>query len=151
MPAARRRLAAAGRRLLSAAHPRLLRVASGRWLPVAGTALALLVAAGLPGGDGTWPQALGVGVDLWLHAAGYGLLAGTLCRALAGDEPGTAAAERTRRVAVVAVVLAVGYGGGTELLQTAVPGRTASVVDWAADGLGAAAVAGAWHFRTARR
>jgi len=81
------------------------------------------------------PALLGVGLDKWVHAGGYGVLTGLL-----------AWGRRSRDVAAVAtlVVLVAGYGVGVELLQTLVPSRTTSVADAAANGLGASLCALCW-------
>ncbi len=75
--------------------------------------------------------------DKVLHFAAYGGLA-TLClRATSGGR----LAGLTSRAAVLAWILAVGYGVTDEVHQRFVPYRTADVADLAADALGAAAAA----------
>lgn len=75
--------------------------------------------------------------DKVLHFAAYGGLA-TLClRATSGGR----LAGLTPRAAVLAWLLAVGYGATDEVHQRFVPHRTADVADLAADALGAAAAA----------
>jgi hypothetical protein len=72
------------------------------------------------------------GMDRTLHAVSYGVLAIFLVRALAmgGIQTGTA------NLLTLAAVLAL--GGAIEIVQPAV-GRSADIVDWLADGIGAAA------------
>lgn len=79
----------------------------------------------------------------WLtHGAAYLVLAGLLCRALAGGlRPLPAAA------AGLAACLATAYGVTDEYHQSFVPGRDASVADIFKDAGGAAI--GAWLFRRA--
>jgi VanZ family protein len=115
-----------------------------RWRVLAGgVALAIVVASLLPpelflGPDtGATPELRGpfglVGLDKWLHALGYAVLAGTLVPAVAAGR-----SETTARTVVVAVAVAAGVGLGVELLQWPHPGRTASLVDAAANLVGAA-------------
>ena len=66
-------------------------------------------------------------VDKLLHAGAFGILA--LLLALASGRP------------LLALVLASAYGVSDELHQLAVPGRSASGLDWLADTVGAGLVA----------
>lgn len=76
----------------------------------------------------------------WLtHGAAYLVLAGLLCRALAGGLKPLPAAT-----AAVAACLATAYGVTDEYHQSFVPGRDASVADILKDAGGAAL--GAWLF-----
>jgi VanZ family protein len=81
--------------------------------------------------------------DKVLHALEYALLGGLVAPALrlAGLRPAAAIAA--------AVVIASAYGATDEFHQSFVPGRSADVLDWAADTLGsiAGAVAGALALR----
>lgn len=107
------------------------RSAVRRWVPAAGFALLLLVTSlvPVPGSDSVpVPTLLGVPLDKWVHAVGYGVLTGLL-----------AWGGRTRGVADVAVVVfvAIGYGAGIEVLQGFVPSRGTSVADGVANAVGA--------------
>jgi VanZ family protein len=117
-----------------------------RWRVLAGVVtLVVVVASLLPpelflGPDtGATPDLRGplglVGLDKWLHALGYAVLAGTLVPAVAADRPGRRSLAGT---VVVAFAVAAGVGLGVELLQWPHPGRTASLVDAAANLVGAA-------------
>lgn len=70
--------------------------------------------------------------DKLLHAVEYGGLAGLLAVGLARLRPG-----RVVRAALLAMALAAAYGLTDELHQAFVPGRDASLLDWAFDALGA--------------
>jgi VanZ family protein len=101
------------------------------WSRPATIAAALLLASVLPlsGGGGALPG-LSLGTDTWLHVAGYAALSASLSRTLA-------VAERRLPTAVgLAAALAMGYGAGIELLQTAVPTRGLAWSDVAANGVG---------------
>jgi len=120
------------------------RTVDRRWLALTAGAIALVYAAmvPLPGGlAGTaagpaLPQPLGIGLDFWLHAAGYGSLAVLLASFVD--------ARSGRALALVLVAVAV-FGGVTELLQVPIAGRTASVGDVAADVVGAWAALACWR------
>jgi VanZ family protein len=74
----------------------------------------------------------GLGADKWLHAASYAVVAGLAVW--------TVRARRARdgALALVAVVLAVAaFGAGIEVVQSFVPGRTASGGDAVANAVGA--------------
>jgi VanZ family protein len=90
----------------------------------------------------TTPGLFGLGVDKPVHALSYALLGGL------------AAAWRGRDgVALVGVVVAVaGFGAGVEVAQLAVPGRTASMGDAAANFVGAVVGVAGWRlWRRSRR
>lgn len=72
--------------------------------------------------------------DKLLHFGAYAVLAALLVGALARTRLGPLA-----RAAIVAALLASGYGASDEWHQAHVPGREASAWDWLADTLGAAA------------
>jgi VanZ family protein len=72
------------------------------------------------------------------HFAIYFLLGVTFVRALAGGRW----AGVTPRVAMVALLFVSLYGASDEFHQGFVPGRDSSVLDWAADSIGALAAAG---------
>jgi len=96
-------------------------------------ALAVTVASLVPPGDGlsiTGP--LGVlGIDKWLHGIAYAGLAGTTAFALVED------VRVDVRLALRAGLGAILYGVGVELLQAALPYRTFSLLDAAANSVGA--------------
>jgi VanZ family protein len=77
--------------------------------------------------------------DYVAHAIAYSVLAALLVRALAGG----ALSAMTSALIVPAVVLAVIYGASDEFHQSFVPGRDASLMDLAADTVGAVAGASA--------
>jgi len=78
-----------------------------------------------------------LGVDKYLHALSFAVLAVTLAVAL----PATSA----RRLLVLVVAVAVGYGLLIELLQLPLPYRSFSPLDLAADAVGAGLVALCWR------
>ena len=81
------------------------------------------------------------GLDKFLHALAYGLLAALWCRALAAwPLEGRPAAA----IAAAAAILAALYGLSDEIHQAFVPGRMADPWDWMADGFGAVIGAAAW-------
>ena len=77
-------------------------------------------------------------LDKVMHFSAFGALAAIV----------PFAAERTSRRLLLLVVL-LGVGGGIEILQEFVPGRSASLLDFAADtaGLVVGATAGLWFHR----
>jgi VanZ family protein len=105
---------------------------------VAVVAVVVLVLSVVEAGTGTpssGPLGL-VGSDKWSHALAYAGLAATLAYASVGS-------HSHGRVAL-AVVLAVGFGIGVELVQGPIPYRTASAVDALADAVGACLAALGW-------
>jgi len=108
-----------------------------RYLPAVAFSLLLLVVSLVPAPEtgGPTPEPLGIAPDKWVHAGGYGAL--TVLLAWARD---------SRTVAAVALVagLALGYGGGIELLQTLVPSRSLSAADMVANAVGAVGGASVW-------
>ncbi|WP_205596755.1 VanZ family protein [Halostella salina] len=96
-------------------------------------ALAVAVASLVPTTGGLSVSGpLGVlGVDKWLHGLAYAGLAGTTAFALVDD------VRVDARLAARTTLGAVLYGVGVELLQAAVPYRTFSLADAAANGVGA--------------
>lgn len=97
--------------------------------PAVAVGIGLVVAGVVPMAGDAGTELLRVPLDKWLHAVGYAVLTWLVARARA---------ERAGGVAV-AVVLAVGWGLGVELLQLAVPTRATSVLDAVANGVGALA------------
>ena len=109
-----------------------------RWLAVALIAGADLLASvvradGVSGALGPFGV---VGLDKWLHALGYALLALALAYALA-ERP-------TGRVAATVFVGVIGFGFGVELLQATIPYRDFSWIDTVANGVGSAIGATTW-------
>jgi len=108
-----------------------------RQLPAVGFAALLLVVSLLPAPEtgGPTPELLGVALDKWVHAGGYGTLTVLLARA-----------RDSRTVAAVALVaaLALGYGGGIELLQGLVPSRSTSLADMVANAVGVVVGGSVW-------
>jgi VanZ family protein len=116
-----------------------------RWLAVAIVAAGILYASLIdPPSSGLAPLGpLGlVGMDKWLHALAYAGLAGTLAVALA---PGRGVGRSTGRVALLALVFAVGYGVGIEFAQAPLPERAFSVADMAANATGSGVGVGGWR------
>ena len=109
---------------------------SRSWLPVA-VATAILAASLLPGSaSGAAGGAVGpVGVDKLLHVVGYAVLAAVVLAALR---------RPNGREALAAVVLVTAFGGAVELLQGPIPGRSVSLLDLAADAVGAVLGALGW-------
>lgn len=82
------------------------------------------------------------GIDKLEHAGAYGILAGLII---------FAQGLTSRRAVLVAVVLTSLYGASDELHQVHVPGRSADVLDWAADTIGGCVMsAGAFIARRRR-
>jgi VanZ family protein len=88
------------------------------------------------------PQGL-LSQDKLLHALEYAVLGGLLFAGL------RLAGLRTGLAIAVAVLAASAYGASDELHQSFVPNRTADVLDWVADTLGALAGALAGAFAVA--
>jgi len=113
------------------------------WSP----AVALMVAIGWLSHRPQWPSPLEGYPDWLLHGLAYGAL-GAACYWGASAElrrPGA-------RAALLALVVAVGYGAFDEWHQSLVPGRDASLHDWLADAVGAlAGSAAAWACAAIRR
>ncbi len=86
------------------------------------------------------------GLDKIAHFTAYGILAVLWLRALHGG-----AWDLRPRLALLAVTLTVAYGASDELHQRFVLGRDASILDFVADTLGAAAGIGiVWVVARAR-
>ncbi|WP_276298950.1 VanZ family protein [Halorussus lipolyticus] len=112
-----------------------------RWLAVAFVAGGILYASVLdsPGGGLSTLGPFGVfGMDKWLHAVGYAVLAGTLASALAPGRSPTV-------VAALAALLTVGYGIGLEFAQAPLAQRYFSVADMVADAVGAFVAVLGWR------
>ncbi len=76
------------------------------------------------------------GADKLLHTAAYGTLAGLM-----------ALGTRNRQGAVIAILLAIAFGGMVEIAQGFIPERSGSWGDFAANSLGAILVGGAFAAR----
>ncbi|WP_096593172.1 VanZ family protein [Halorubrum ezzemoulense] len=121
-----------------------------RWLRLAGVVAVastiLYYSVFTPPGSGvirTGP--LGVfPYGTWLHGLAYAGLAVTLAYAFQ-DSP-----WRDRTVLGVVFLLAVGYGGSIELLQSTLDARTADFGDLLTNAVGAAVAAGCWRVLTRR-
>jgi VanZ family protein len=108
-------------------------------------AVAILVASvSRPAGGlgGLGPLGI-VGVDKYLHALSFAALAMTLAVALP--------TVTTRRLLFVVVGVAVAYGLAIELLQLTLAYRSFSLLDLAADAVGAGVVALGWRLGQAYR
>ena len=104
-------------------------------------AAGILVAAVIRPSEAT--RALGplglLGLDKYLHALAFAALAVTLAAALASSS--------VERLLVVVVLVTVGYGLLVELLQLPLPYRSFSLLDLAADAVGAVLAALLWRGR----
>ncbi|GAA0547791.1 VanZ family protein [Halorubrum ejinorense] len=78
----------------------------------------------------------------WLHGLAYAGLAVTLAYALQDS------AWRDRTVLAVVFLIAVGYGGSIELLQSTLDARTADFGDLLVNAVGAAVAAVCWRVLT---
>ena len=107
-----------------------------QWWAVAAAATLAVVAGSLAPGQAA--SGLPAGADKLLHATGYATIAVAVAAALGA---------RTTRVLVAVATAATLLGAGVELLQPTV-GRTASLADGVANGLGA--VVGALAVRVSR-
>ncbi|MDB9234793.1 VanZ family protein [Halorubrum ezzemoulense] len=120
--------------------PRALRLAGV--LAVAATILYFSVVT--PPGSGmirTGPFGV-LPYSTWLHGLAYAGLAVTLAYAFQDS------VWRDRTVLVVVFLVAVGYGGSIELLQSTLDARTADVGDLLVNAIGAAAAAVCWRVLT---
>jgi len=106
-------------------------------------AALLLVVSLLPAPEtgGPTPELFGLALDKWVHAGSYAALTGLLLRG-----------HGRRELAAVAVLvaLAVGYGGGIELLQGLVVSRSLSAADAVANTAGAVIGGALWLTLTTR-
>ncbi|MFB6096687.1 MAG: VanZ family protein [Haloferacaceae archaeon] len=94
----------------------------------------LLLASAVPTRGTTGGSLLGVGVDKWLHAAGFA----TVVISLAASR--YARGWSSARVALAALAL----GAAVEVLQFPIPWRDASGLDLLADAVGVVLGLGAW-------
>ena len=108
------------------------------WIPAIAFAMAMTAASLVPAsgaGAGGFVMFGPIGMDKWLHAAGFAVLIVL-----------TAGPVDDRRGLIAIALLAAALGGAIELAQIKVPGRTADPADWAADlagiglGMGIAAI-----------
>ncbi|WP_262180788.1 VanZ family protein [Haloarcula laminariae] len=114
-----------------------------RYVPAGAFALLLLAVSLLPASEtgGPTPGLFGIALDKWVHAGSYAVLTALLSRARD---------SRTVRAVALAAVVAVGYGGGIELLQGLVPSRGTSLADMGANAVGAVCGGGLWLVLAAR-
>jgi len=115
------------------------------WLAAAvwmGLLFALSAQPELPLPPGPWLQNV---YDKFGHAVAYGVLAWLLWRALRQHYP------PSRALGAMCAGLAIAYGISDEVHQAFVPGRTPSVADLAADGVGALAATLLLRWRARRR
>jgi len=108
------------------------------WAPVGVYMAMIFFVSSLP----TAPLPPDVSDKSW-HLLAYLVLSVLAVRAAAGGLPGRV----TGRVALGALIIAIGYGAFDELHQWFVPGRSAELADWYADSAGACvglAVCWAW-------
>lgn len=119
-----------------------------RWLRLGGVvavaATILYYSVFTPPGSGvirTGPFGV-LAYSTWLHGLAYAGLAVTLAYALQ-DRP-----WRDRTVLAVVFLVAVGYGGGIELLQSTLDARTADFGDLLTNAVGAAVAAVCWRVLT---
>jgi VanZ family protein len=96
--------------------------------------LAIFIVGSLPGAPPVGPTVS----DKVQHAVGFALLAGLWCRALRRLWP----EARRRRIAIGAFLVSAGVGGALELWQGVLSYRTCELLDWVADGVGAALAVG---------
>ncbi|WP_135304247.1 VanZ family protein [Haloarcula amylovorans] len=116
----------------------MTRTGTRRQLPAIAFAVVLLVTSLLPAPEsvgGQVPALLGIPLDKWVHAFGYGVLTGLL-----------AWGRTARKVTAVAALagVAVTFGAGIELLQGLVPSRGTSRLDFVANVIGAVLAGLAW-------
>lgn len=102
------------------------------FLPVLAYAALIFFLSSQPNPLPFLPQGL-LSQDKLLHASEYAVLAALLLAALRG------VGVRPVAAVVLAVLVASAYGASDEFHQSFVPNRTADVLDWVADTLGALA------------
>ncbi|MFC4408028.1 VanZ family protein [Haloarchaeobius iranensis] len=123
---------------------RLDRRRAWRWGPAVGWA-AVVVVGSLVDPPGTATATTGpfgvLPADKWQHGLAYTLLGGLVARAFG---------RTALRAALAAVAVVVAVGFGVELLQSVVPWRTASLLDGAANAVGALVGVGGWQFAAKR-
>ena len=106
------------------------------WAAVLAWMLAIVALSALPIEGPGWIR-VPLGIDKWMHAAFYGLLAVLGAVAWSATGAGSAVA------AVRGAALASSYGAVVEWIQSFLP-RTPSVADWVADLVGAVIGAAGW-------
>ena len=100
------------------------------WLPIVAYAGALLALSSRPANQ--LPPVLFPGADKLVHMALYSLLGGLAARA-------AVRARLERRSAAVLLVACIAFGLFDEWYQHFIPGRSSSLLDVAADAIGACA------------
>ena len=112
----------------------------GRFAREVGPALAYTVFIFYAGSVDVPPppfQPPGIEPDKILHALAFGFLARLSYRAVRFELPGLG----VRKQALYGALVACGIGGLLELFQASLPNRSADILDFAADALGAFAAA----------
>jgi VanZ family protein len=109
-------------------------VRSGFWFQVA-PAFAYVVAVFIGGSLklGPLPEGEAIGMDKLLHLVAFAGMQLVMLRALRFEKPELGTAFQ----AAIAAVLAIVAGGFLELWQAALPYRSAELLDWVADAIGA--------------
>jgi len=109
------------------------RPARSSWALPAGVTAAILLGSLVPvPGERAVLPVVPLGIDAWVHLAGYAALAATLSRAF------VAGGHRMPTAVAHAAVAAVSFGVAVELLQTAVPTRGFAWGDVEANAIGSA-------------
>lgn len=113
-----------------------VRGAKVAWAAVLAWMLAIVVLSALPIEGAGWIR-VPLGIDKWVHAAFYGLLAVLGAAAWSATGAGSGVA------AVRGAALGISYGAVVEWIQSFFP-RTPSLADWVADLVGAVIGAAGW-------
>lgn len=113
-----------------------------RWLPMLGAMGGIYFFSSLPGSSIHLP--LFPGSDKLAHALAYAVLAGSVLAAL------NLAPGGPWRGYVLAFAISSLYGISDEIHQSFVPQRSADILDWLADSLGAALLLLVWRWRGGR-
>ncbi|MFZ0614684.1 MAG: VanZ family protein [Desulfobacterales bacterium] len=103
------------------------------WLPVLVYCLLIFIQSSFPSPVKEPDIAF---FDKYLHILGYGLLGALFCRAYCGSSRWSGA--KLWRLALLSILSAGLYGISDEIHQYFVPGRSADIMDAAADFVGAA-------------
>ncbi|WDP92254.1 MAG: VanZ family protein [Desulfobacter sp.] len=105
------------------------------WLPLIGLCTAIIWQSSFPS---PIKEDLFEFQDKWLHFTAYAVMAWLAARTMDMERPGITGI----RLFLAAAGFAILFGLSDEIHQSFVPGRTASLWDWAADILGSTAGAG---------
>ena len=101
-----------------------------RWLPSSGCAALILVGTSMPASE--LPQSPD-GTDKIVHFVAYGIFGALLIRAALAERP----RNRPLHLALAIIAFVAVFAALDELHQLYVPNRTADILDWLADLLGA--------------